>query len=93
MRNALKYQKAATAILDGFVYEGVRFRVTGYKFMAVGRRTNGPKFAKSNSADLSPIKAILDQLGPGDLMTFTDITAVGPDGTERLLDNASAQVK
>lgn len=91
--NALKYQKAATAILDGFVYEGVRFRVTGYKFMAVGRRTNGPKFAKSGSADLGPVKAILDQLGPGDLMTFTDITAVGPDGTERLLDNASAQVK
>ena len=91
--NALKYQKAATAILDGFVYEGVRFRVTGYKFMAVCRRTNGPKFAKSGSADLGPVKAILDQLGPGDLMTFTDITAVGPDGTERLLDNASAQVK
>jgi len=91
--NALKYQKAATAVLDGFVYEGVRFRVTGYKFMAVGRRTNGPKFAKSGSADLSAIKPILDQLGPGDLMTFTDITAVGPDGTERLLDNASAQVK
>ena len=91
--NALKYQKAATAILDGFVYEGVRFRVTGYKFMAVGRRTNGPKFAKSGSADLGPVKAILDQLGPGDLMTFTDITAIGPDGTERLLDNASAQVK
>jgi len=91
--NALKYQKAATAVLDGFVYEGVRFRVTGYKFMAVGRRTNGPKFAKSGSADLSAIKPILDQLGPGDLMTFTDITAIGPDGTERLLDNASAQVK
>jgi gliding motility-associated protein GldM len=91
--NALKYQKAATAVLDGFVYEGVKFRVTGYKFMAVGRRTNGPKFAKSGSADLGPIKAILDQLGPGDLMTFTDITAIGPDGTERLLDNASAQVK
>jgi len=91
--NALKYQQAATAVLDGFVYEGVRFRVTGFKFMAVGRRTNGPKFAKSGSADLSPIKPILDQLGPGDLMTFTDITAVGPDGTERLLDNASAQVK
>lgn len=91
--NALKYQQAATAVLDGFVYEGVKFRVTGYKFMAVGRRTNGPKFAKSGSADLGPIKAILDQLGPGDLMTFTDITAIGPDGTERLLDNASAQVK
>ena len=91
--NALKYQKAATAVLDGFVYEGVKFRITGYKFMAVGRRTNGPKFAKSGSADLGPVKAILDQLGPGDLMTFTDITAIGPDGTERLLDNASAQVK
>jgi gliding motility-associated protein GldM len=91
--NALKFQNAATAVLDGFVYEGVKFRVTGYKFMAVGRRTNGPKFAKSSNADLGPIKAILDQLGPGDLMTFTDITAVGPDGTERLLDNASATVK
>jgi hypothetical protein len=32
-------------------------------------------------------------LGSGDLMTFTDITAVGPDGTSRLLDNARAQVK
>lgn len=91
--NALKFQKAATAVLDGFVYEGVKFRVTGFKFMAVGRRTNGPKFAKSGSADLTPIKGILDQLGPGDLMSFTDITAIGPDGTERLLDNTSAIVK
>ena len=90
---ALKYQQAATAVLDGFVYEGVKFKVTGYKFMAVGRRTNGPRFAKSSSASLEPVKGILGMLGSGDLMTFTDITAVGPDGTSRLLDNASAQVK
>ncbi len=91
--NALKLQKAATAVLKGFVYEGVRFKVTGYKFMAVGRRTNGPRFATSRSANLGPIKGILGILGSGDLMTFTDITAVGPDGTQRLLDNASAVVQ
>ena len=91
--NALKLQKAATAVLKGFVYEGVRFKVTGYKFMAVGRRTNGPRFATSRSANLAPIKGVLGLLGSGDLMTFTDITAVGPDGTQRLLDNASAVVK
>jgi gliding motility-associated protein GldM len=91
--NALKLQKAATAVLKGFVYEGVRFKVTGYKFMAVGRRTNGPRFATSRSASLAPIKGVLGLLGSGDLMTFTDITAVGPDGTQRLLDNASAVVQ
>ena len=91
--NALKLQKAATAVLNGFVYEGVRFKVTGYKFMAVGRRTNGPRFATSRSASLAPIKGVLGLLGSGDLMSFSDITAVGPDGTQRLLDNASAIVK
>jgi len=91
--NALKAQTAATAVLRGFVYEGVRFKVTGYKFMAVGRRTNGPKFATSRSASLAPIKGILGLLRSGDLMTFTSITAVGPDGKSRLLDNASAVVK
>ncbi|MGB1093425.1 MAG: GldM family protein [Bacteroidia bacterium] len=91
--NALKLQKAATAVLKGFVYEGVRFKVTGYKFMAVGRRTNGPRFATSRSASLAPIKGVLGLLGSGDLMSFSDITAVGPDGTQRLLDNASAIVK
>ncbi len=39
--------------------------------MAVGRRTNGPKFATSRSASLAPIKGILGLLGSGDLMTFT----------------------
>jgi hypothetical protein len=91
--NALKLQKAATAVLNGFVYEGVRFKVTGYKFMAVGRRTNGPRFATSRSASLAPIKGVLGLLGSGDLMSFSDITAVGPDGSQRLLDNASAIVK
>jgi hypothetical protein len=90
---ALRMQTAATAILDNFVYEGVKFKIQGYKFMAVGKKTNGPKFANSTSATLDPIKGILGQLGSGDIMQFTDIRAVGPDGAMRVLENASAIVK
>ncbi len=90
---SLRMQTSSAAILDNFVYEGVKFKIVGYKFMAVGRKTNGPKFANSTSASLDAIKGILGQLSSGDIMSFSDIRAVGPDGATRVLDNVSAIVR
>jgi len=91
--DALRLQPSASAVLDNFVYDGVRFKVLSYKFMAVGRRTNGPKFATCNSASLDPIKPILGMLGQGDIVQFSDIRAVGPDGVPVMLANESATIK
>ncbi len=90
---ALKLQSTAAAVLDNFVYDGVRFKVLSYKFMAAGRRTGGPKFANAQNASLDPIKAILNLLGSGDIIQFSDIRAVGPDGVPVMLDNASASIR
>jgi len=90
---ALKLQPSASAVLDNFVYEGVRFQVLSYKFTALGRRTGGPKTINGNSASLEPIKSILGLLGSGDFVQFSDVRAVGPSKIPVLLENTGAQIK
>jgi len=90
---ALKLQPSAAAVLDNFVYDGVRFQVLSYKFTALGRRTGGPKTVNGSSASLEPIKSVLNMLGSGDFVQFSDVRAVGPDKVPVLLENAGAQIK
>ena len=90
---ALKLQPSASAVLDNFVYEGVRFQVLSYKFTALGRRTGGPKTINGNSSSLEPIRSILGLLGSGDFVQFSDVRAVGPNKIPVLLENAGAQIK
>lgn len=90
---ALKLQPSASAILDNFVYEGVRFQVISYKFTAVGKRTGGPRVIIGTSASLDPIKSALAILGSGDFVQFSDVMAVGPNKQPTLLPNAGAQIK
>jgi gliding motility-associated protein GldM len=89
---ALKLQNFASAVLDNFVYDGVSFKVVSYKFTASVKRTGGLKFAESKSNSLNPIKSIVNILGSGDIIQFSEIKAVGPDGATITLDNASASI-
>jgi len=64
-----------------------------YRFTCIGRRTNGPKLIAVNGASLSPIQALLKMLGPGDLIQFDQIKAIGPDKTPKFLDNVGGAVQ
>ena len=90
--NALKFQGAATAPLLNFIYEGVKFKVVGYNFTALGRKTNGPLDIKGRSASLAPIKGALNRLRAGDFITFTGIKVIGPDGKVRPIANVAAKL-
>ena len=91
--SALKVQANAVAALDNFVYDGVKYDVLSYRFTCIGRRTNGPKIMTANGASLTPIQAYLKMLGPGDLIQFDQIKAIGPDKTPKFLDNVGGAVQ
>ncbi|MDA0686413.1 MAG: gliding motility protein GldM [Bacteroidetes bacterium] len=92
-RTALSAQNSARAVLDGFVFEDVSFKIVGYRFICVGRRTNGPQKKEVGGSSLAPIKGFLSKLGPGDFVQFDNIRAVGPDGKTIILDNASGNLQ
>lgn len=85
---ALKVQGAAVALMDGFVYDGVKFTIQSFKFIAVTR--TGPKQVPVTGASLANIKGILNTMKAGEFVMFTEIRAVGPGGTAVYLENASA---
>ncbi|MBL7812189.1 MAG: gliding motility protein GldM [Bacteroidetes bacterium] len=87
----LSAQSTAAAVLDNFIYDGVKYVVTGYTFIGIGRQ--GPKKAVSPNASLQPIKGILSGLRPGEFVMFTDIRAVGPGGQQVYLENASTTLQ
>jgi GldM C-terminal domain len=87
---ALKVQGVAAAVLEGFVYEGVKYTVQSFTFTGLGRK--GPKEQKCTGSSLAPIKGILGAMGPGEYVMFTDIRAVGPSGPI-YLENAVAKLK
>lgn len=87
---ALKVQGVAAAVLENFVYEGVKYSIQSFTFTGLGRR--GPIEQKCTGASLAPIKGILNNMGPGEYVMFTDIRAVGPSGPV-YLESAVAKLR
>jgi gliding motility-associated protein GldM len=90
--SALKIQSTANAVLEEFVFEGVKFTIKSYTFTSIDSSGN-KKEVVSNSASLLPIKEILNSLKAGDSIFFNNIHAIGPGGNEIVLDNANAVLK
>lgn len=88
----LKKLKQLNVKLENFTRTDLNFKVISYKFLALGRKTGGPKFANSMSSSLEPIKSLLDQLTIGDIIQFSDIRVVGPSQQILLLDNFSSTI-
>ena len=79
-----------SAYLDGFVYEGVKFKIVSYEFEI--RR--GEKTIRINVAGNSTqtIKEYLEKSRRGDIISFFNIIAEGPSG-KIVLDNVTASLK
>lgn len=87
--NQLKKLKNLKVKLENLVRTDISYKVVSYKFMAVGRKTGGPKFAMSIGESLDPIKSILNVLVPGDIIQFSDIKVVGPGNQVLFIENFS----
>jgi len=87
--SGLRIQSEATAPLENFVYDGVKYNVMSFKFSCLGR-TIGYKEQMVNGKSLSAIQGYLGGLKPGDKIFFEQIRVVGPDNIPKFLDNVSA---
>lgn len=85
--NEFKAQQGLRADLENFVFEGVKYSITGFTIIAVGRGfTENPGIAQNSGAAFgAETRRIIDKAVPGSTITFDEIKAVGPDGRTRSL--------
>ncbi len=88
--SALMAQSSAVAILENFVYDGVKYTVQGFTFTGIGR--TGPKKTTVTGSSLQGIKGILGGMRAGEFVMFSDIRAVGPSGPV-FLENVSGMLQ
>ncbi|MEP6683570.1 MAG: gliding motility protein GldM [Parafilimonas sp.] len=82
--NDFKAQPGVRADLDNFVFEGVKFNVTGYTIVLTGAGFSQLQFQDVKGASFSPIQNLIEKCKPGSTVTIDNIAAQGPGGTRYL---------
>ena len=82
--NDFKAQAGVRAELENFVFEGVKFTVSGYTitFAGAGYPEFMHKAVSGNS--FSAARSLIERAQPGSTITIDEIKAVGPGGTRTL---------
>lgn len=82
--NDFKAQPGIRADLENFVFEGVKFNVTGYTIVLTGAGFPQLQFRDVKGASFSSIQDLIEKCRPGSTVTIDNIAAAGPGGTRIL---------
>ncbi len=82
--NDFKAQFGVRADLENFVFEGVKFNVTGYTIVLTGAGFPVLQFRQVKGAAFDPVKDLIEKAKPGTSVTIDEINVVGPGGTRKL---------
>ena len=82
--NDFKAQFGVRADLENFVFEGVRFNVTGYTIVLTGAGFPVLQFQQVKGATFDPVRTLIEKAKPGTTVTIDEITVAGPGGTRKL---------
>ena len=82
----IKAQDALFAKLEGFEFDA-KFNVTRFTLLIAKPRQDPISFNASGNQLTPEMKKYLNTITPGTTIVFENIIAVGPDGTQRGLDN------
>lgn len=82
--NEFKAQFGVSALLENFVFEGVKFNVTGYTIVCNGAGFPQLRFENVNGASFDPVRSLIEQCKPGTTVVIDNIKAAGPGGTRNL---------
>ncbi|HEU0227322.1 MAG TPA: GldM family protein, partial [Arachidicoccus soli] len=82
--NDFKAQAGVRAELEDFIFEGVRFTVTGYTMTFAG--AGYPEFMHKvvNGNSFSSVRDLIERAKPGSTITIDEIRASGPGGSRLL---------
>lgn len=88
--NAFKANVGVRADLKDFVFEGIKYDVTGFLLVAQGKGfENGAGFTQNKGAYFSSeAKSIIEKCKAGSTVAITDIYVNGPDGNRKLASSA-----
>jgi hypothetical protein len=78
-KSALMVQQSMVAVLENFVYDGVKYKVTGYRMKYFDYATLQIKTIDVDGSTLAPIKPALSKLNTGDRFEFSNIHILAPD--------------
>jgi gliding motility-associated protein GldM len=81
----IKAQDFIAAVLEGFDFEA-KFNITRYTLIVAKPRADVNPVTGNGNALNAASKAALAGVTPGTQVIFTDIIAVGPDGSQRALE-------
>lgn len=85
--NAFKANAGVRAELKDFVFEGVKYSVTGYTIICSGKgfESTGYKYAQVNGAYFnSEARSIIEQCRAGSYVIIQDVSVEGPGGNRRI---------
>ena len=82
--NDFKAQTGVRADLENFIFEGVKFTVTGYTVVLTGAGFPVLQFRQVKGASFEPIKDLIEKTKPGSTVTIDEISVTGPGGSRRL---------
>ena len=82
----LKSQTNLFAVLEDFVYDA-KFTITRYDLIILKPRQDAIVLSGNGSALTAPMRTAMNGIGPGTRVFFENIVSVGPDGSQRQLDN------
>lgn len=82
--NDFKAQPGVRADLENFVFEGVKFNVTGFTIVLTGAGFPQLQYRDVKGASFSSISDLIEKCKPGSTATIDNIAASGPGGTRYL---------
>lgn len=82
--NDFKAQAGVRADLENFVFEGVKFNVTGYTIVLTGAGFPQLQYRQVKGPSFEPVRDLIEKAKPGSTITLDEINASGPGGTRRL---------
>lgn len=82
--NEFKAQMGVRAELENFVFEGVRFDVTGYTLVLTGAGFPTLQYRQVKGASFDGVRDLIEKAKPGTTVSIDEIKAAGPGGTRTL---------
>lgn len=82
--NAFKAQGGVRAELENFLFDGVRFNVTGYTMTFSGAGYPEFQYRQVNGAGFGGVRDLIEKAKPGSTIVIDEIRAAGPGGSRKL---------
>jgi gliding motility-associated protein GldM len=82
--NDFKAQFGVRADLENFVFEGVKFNVSGYTIVLTGAGFPVLQYRQVAGGSFDPVRDLIEKTKPGSTVTIDEIRATGPGGTRTL---------